>query len=141
MAAKAVTTTTWECDFKCGETTDTTGSSQLNHAHVPHGWEKVYRVPSGYMTTDDDKAKVGYVLCPACYRLFEILAMGEKTGMGARFRMFTKAFWENEKVLNELPKPNRDAEYIMGALGHEIPGSQEDLKNQYDGVTGVNYGV
>lgn len=101
MGRFETTVTTFECDFKCGAIEEVSNKAlgSLNHAHVPKGWEKIYRVPTGYMTTDADSAKIPYVLCPKCFRLFEVLAHGKTTGMGARFRTFTDAFWENEKVL------------------------------------------
>lgn len=102
MGVKTLTTTTFTCDWKCGATAEVTDvRTQLNHAHVPEGWEKIYRVPTGYMTTDDDKAKIGYVLCPECFRLFEICAMADRTG-GAIFRQYVAAFWEADKHLKEM---------------------------------------
>jgi len=102
-------TTTFECDWKCGATLDldlsgNTGRAQLNHAGVPHGWEKIYRVPSGYMTTDADSAKVPYILCPKCFRLFGIAAHGKTTAIGLRFRDFYETFLAAEHNLEELQR-------------------------------------
>jgi hypothetical protein len=98
MAVKSLTTTTYTCDWKCGATADVIDRTSLNHAGVPMGWEKIYRVPSGYLTTDDDKAKIPYILCPKCWKLYTIAAQAD-TPKGQRFRQYVEAFWEAEEVL------------------------------------------
>jgi hypothetical protein len=115
MASKSVTTTTFTCDFKCGATADVTDRTSLNHAHVPMGWEKLYRVPSGYMTTDNDNAKIPYVLCPDCWTLYTIVAQAD-TPKGARFRQYVDVFYENEQRLDAQINPRAT----------EVPDSEDD---------------
>lgn len=94
----------FECDFKCGEVSEVFDRTSLNHAHVPMGWNKIYREPTGYMHTDVSTF-VPYILCPRCYRIFEILAVGYTSPSGKRFRAYVESFLQAEKALETDP-PN-----------------------------------
>lgn len=90
----------FSCDWKCGATAEVNDRNQLNHAHVPTGWERIAKEWSSVGHTNEHEG-TPYILCPTCFRLFEIAAMGESTPTGMRFRSYVASFWAAEAQLIE----------------------------------------